>query len=403
MTNEKLVVLSCGGGNGSHVTSVLAAARPNTESRVLTLFADEAERWTKAMGNDDMNVNIAYSDGTSRDVKAKPSFITKDPAKAVPGADLIFIVLPAFAHSDYFKAIAPHVSPNTVIVGLPGQAGFNMNCIYDMGNKSKNCAIANFETLPFNCRIVEFGRKAQIIGFKGYCAGSVIMGQSKPKMPPMDMIQSILGPDCRYDDVGNFVAIYLLAKSICHPPLMYGTWSKWDGNPLDEAPLFYQGVDQWQADLLEGIGDECVAIAKDIEKKRPGTKMDSVIPMLDWMKRSYCELIADSSSLYQANRTNKGYDGLYHPMIKTPEGKLIPDFSTRYLSEDIPFGLCVMKGIGELAGTKTPVIDEVITWCQGKLNKEYLVGSELKGKDLKDTRAPQKYGYMTLEQLFSIM
>lgn len=42
---RKLVVLTCGGGNGAHCLAGLSAMRPNIESRVLTLYSDEAKKW----------------------------------------------------------------------------------------------------------------------------------------------------------------------------------------------------------------------------------------------------------------------------------------------------------------------------------------------------------------------
>ncbi len=41
--------LICGGGNGAHVMAGIAASQPDVEARVITLFADEAERWTANM------------------------------------------------------------------------------------------------------------------------------------------------------------------------------------------------------------------------------------------------------------------------------------------------------------------------------------------------------------------
>ena len=42
-------VLICGGGNGAHAAAGIVATQPGMEARVLTLYADEAERWTTAM------------------------------------------------------------------------------------------------------------------------------------------------------------------------------------------------------------------------------------------------------------------------------------------------------------------------------------------------------------------
>ena len=59
-------------------------------------------------------------------------------------------------------------------------------------------------------------------------------------------------------------------------------------------------------------------------------------------------------------------------MYHTEDG-LVPDFGTRYLSEDMPYGLVVTRGIAELADLPTFMIDRVITWAQVHLAEEYLV------------------------------
>jgi hypothetical protein len=37
------------------------------------------------------------------------------------------------------------------------------------------------------------------------------------------------------------------------------------------------------------------------------------------------------------------------------------------LTEDIPYGLLVIKGIALLAGVETPYIDRQLYWCQDKM------------------------------------
>merc|ERR1719208_683470 len=86
---------------------------------------------------------------------------------------------------------------------------------------------------------------------------------------------------------------------------------------------------------------------------------------------SYSDQIADSSNLMKAMNTNRVYEGLCHPMIPQDK-KYVPDFKFRYLSEDIPTGLCFTKGVAELLGVKTPMINEVMAWAQEKLGKKYI-------------------------------
>ena len=91
-------MLICGGGNSAHTLAAMSAATTNMEVRVMTLFADEAERWAKLLENADISVDVTYNDSSKSTVHGKPKLITNDPAIAVPGADVIFFVVPAFAH-----------------------------------------------------------------------------------------------------------------------------------------------------------------------------------------------------------------------------------------------------------------------------------------------------------------
>ena len=115
--------------------------------------------------------------------------------------------------------------------------------------------------------------------------------------------------------------------------------------------------------------------------------------------RCYPEDISDKTNLYTAIRTNAAYQGLKHPVKKTDDGKFMPDFTYRYMTEDVPYGLVIIRGIAEIVGVKTPNIDKVLTWCQAKMGKEYLVNSKLQGKDIATTPAPQRYGFTTLKSI----
>lgn len=86
-------------------------------------------------------------------------------------------------------------------------------------------------------------------------------------------------------------------------------------------------------------------------------------------------------------------------MKETSEHSFVPDFSHRYVNEDVPYGLVVIRGIAEIVQVDTPTIDKVLLWAQEKTGKEYLVGSKLKGKDVSSTRAPQRYGLDTLDAI----
>lgn len=118
-----------------------------------------------------------------------------------------------------------------------------------------------------------------------------------------------------------------------------------------------------------------------------------------WYMRCYPQDIGDKTNLYTAIQTNAAYQGLKHPVKITEDGKFLPDFTHRYMTEDIPFGLVVIRGIAEIIGLETPNIDRVLTWSQQQMEKEYLVDKKLQGRDVSTSRAPQSYGFTTLESI----
>ena len=68
---------------------------------------------------------------------------------------------------------------------------------------------------------------------------------------------------------GHLLGITLMGTNgYLHPSIMYGTWSEWNGTPMDEAPLFYNGLTEHSADILSAASDEVVAIAKGLRKLR---------------------------------------------------------------------------------------------------------------------------------------
>jgi hypothetical protein len=183
---------------------------------------------------------------------------------------------------------------------------------------------------------------------------------------------------------------------------MYGLFHDWNGQPYDKSQLFYQGVDAGIAAVLQQMSDEIQSLRTALEGYYPSLDLSAVRPLADWLKLSYQANIADGSTLQSSFATNSSYAGLLAPMQKT-DGGFIPDFQARYLSEDVPYNLLVTRGVAELVGVPTPVIDKVLSWAQKQLKKEYLTSGKMQGADLYNTRSPQRYGFTNFDQFMQEM
>lgn len=83
------------------------------------------------------------------------------------------------------------------------------------------------------------------------------------------------------------------------------------------------------------------------------------------------------------------------------DGTVVPNFKTRYLTEDFPHGLAVMRGIAEICGVETPTMDKVLLWGQPLCGLEYLVDGKIQGKDVVKSGCPQRWGIKTVEELIA--
>ena len=264
-----VVALICGGGNGAHVMAGIAATQPNMEARVLTLYADEAEQWTKNMEPEGLTV-VDTTGPTEKNIVSRPSKVSKIPEEVVPGCDVILFAVPAFAHEQYLNALRPHIKPGTIVVGIPGQAGFEFAVRGIWGDLAKQCTIMNFITLPWNCRLVDFGKKVLMMSVKEALPGCIQLSTPPPANDPVALTQSVLGARPVLEPKGHSLGISLSPSNpILHPTIMYGTWHNWDGKPLDKKPLFYNDLSEESAALLSGCSDEVCATAKALMEQRP--------------------------------------------------------------------------------------------------------------------------------------
>ena len=87
-----------------------------------------------------------------------------------------------------------------------------------------------------------------------------------------------------------------------HTSIVYSQWKGWDGIPLDQPPLFYNGLTESAANFLSSVSDEVLNIAKSLELM---TRADmSRVRVLNLYKNSHI-LIFVSSFVVDIRGTNK--------------------------------------------------------------------------------------------------
>ncbi|HET6445532.1 MAG TPA: NAD/NADP octopine/nopaline dehydrogenase family protein [candidate division Zixibacteria bacterium] len=385
----------CGGGNAAHVLIALAA-KAGWEVDVYAPLADEARR---------LRAGITAAGGiTARfageSIVGIPHHISADPAEVIPESDVILLALPAFAHGPTLEAIAGFIKPNVCLGAVPARSGFDFQARSILNERGLSPRIFGLQTLPWACRIAIYGQTVDILGTKAETALAI-----SPPDESSDwtrQLTTLFGLELVAVD--SFLTLTLAnTGQLIHPGIMYGLSRNKESKTFgqNEIPLFYQGVDPTTAELLQAMSDEVQAITIELADRLSDFKTNDVLPIYDWLLRSYPNYISDGSTLQRAFNTNRAYAGLRFPTRSTGPDTFVVDYKARYLSEDVPYGLAVIRGMAELVDVRTPTIDKVIDWAQARLGRQYVANGTLSGRDLAETRAPQVYGIHTLAGLVS--
>lgn len=75
----------------------------------------------------------------------------------------------------------------------------------------------------------------------------------------------------------------------------------------------------------------------------------------------------DAKSLAAKLSSIKGFKGITSPMLQTPEG-WIPNFHSRYFTEDFPYGLRYILQLAHDRGDDCHHIDIVYNWGISKIH-----------------------------------
>jgi len=397
VSKDSRTIVVCGAGNASHVCVSEFSSNGFTVD-VFAPFQSESERWNAAIAKTGGDLIVDNPDGSQ--TIGRPRLISNNPADTIPGADIIVLPLPEFSLEPVLTAMKDYLRPGTIIMATPGGV-VEWIARKALGSTFDEICLAVVQPMPYNCRIKEFGRRASLIGKK-------------------HEYKIACYPRSRTDEVGEYVTEmwngtsitkmkYFLsltlynANGVIHPQRLYGLLHEYKaGDTFPENPLFYEDMDDFSANLIGQCDIELQNAIRMIEEKGglEGLAAESP-PHPERIKITYHDTIADMSTYRSCFATNAAYKGIRCPFLKQNDGSFVPDFTSRYFTEDIQGGSCMMKGLNELCGLETPTIDKVVTFFQKFLGKEYIVNGALNGKNATETKAPQNYGFTTVQMLCS--
>ena len=358
MTKKSICI--CGGGNLAHVVGGYLAAKPDCEVRLLTRHP---ERWQA-------DSSVTITDCNSKTFIAKFSTITDNPAIAIKGAQTVLLCLPGFAIAPVLESIRPYLDPSALVGSVVSSTGFFL-----MAQKilPADTGLFGFQRVPFIARINEYGKSAALLGYKPSLSFATMNVKNHQELG--ETLSGLFDVPVHW--LNNYLKVTLTnSNPLLHPCRLYGMFYK-NEKSYDSHILFYEDWDEFSSGTLITCDNEFGQLLGKL-----GLSRDDLPSILDYYEST------DAASLTRKIRSIEAFKGLYAPMIKTSDGKYLPDFNNRYFTEDFPYGILIIKSFAQRNGVPTPMIDTIIDWEQECVNKEYIKGGKLLGKEISGTVIP---------------
>lgn len=271
---------------------------------------------------------------------------TNNPIIAFDGPDLIMVTMPSTMMKSIADTIYAHANTKSMIGVVPGNGGSECafrKCI-ERGN-----VFFGIERVPAIARLVKKGQTVKSIGYRDELHVSALPIANAKKCA--EIIAGIFDLPCTV--IPNFLNLTMTPSNpILHTTRLRTLFEDWNvGVTYDSVPLFYEEWDDASSKLLIACDDEVQEICNAL----PEFHLTEVKSLRNHYESPTIEAMTKKLSSIQA------FKGLTTPTVEV-NGKLIPDLHSRYFTADFSYGLTIIQQVADLAGVRTPNIDDTMAW-----------------------------------------
>ena len=277
--------------------------------------------------------------------------ITNKAEDVIPFADWVFLCLPAFMVEDTILRIKPYLNPNTITGSVVGNTGFFLYCHKHLPSNSK---LFSFQRVPYISRVVDYGKEVNLLGFRD----KLIMGVEniEDKDDFRKQVQELFREKTELAD--SFYEVTLSnSNPILHTGRLYTMWKDWDGKPFDRCSLFYK---EWTIEASQ------LEIEMDKEFFALLNKLNVSTKHIETLLEHY--EATDAIGMTDKIQCIESLSTILSPM-KQVEGGWIPDFGSRYFTEDFPYGLRTLYELAIDNKMDCPNIGFVYNWGLSVIRK----------------------------------
>ncbi len=263
------------------------------------------------------------------------------------GADLVFVVGPAYSTEPFGEAVKGRLSSGQTVIVSPGSCGgaLAFKAAAGLGIEDETIRVAETSTLHYAVRLTEPGKIRVFLKLK---AGNLLA--ALPGAATSAVLETVADVYPGMEAADSIVQTTLQnANPIIHPAVTLANAARIDTAGVDF--LFYEeGVSDATGRLIEALDRERIAIGEALGVTvRPDPVMG--------MRQGY--MLADNYG--EAYRNAPGFRGI----------SAQPRLDHRYLNEDVGYGLVFMAALGRQVNVATPTIDAVVRLTSVLMHRDY--------------------------------
>ncbi len=278
--------------------------------------------------------------GVAEQGVAKIHNVTSDIVEAITASDLLLVIVPAYAHKRFAEICAPHLMDDQTIVLMPGNLGsLEWARILKESSKSKegftakNVTLSEVDTAPYVCRKTS-PNTATIWG--------VVSGLGLGVFPATNTDKVKLELEVFFPGIKTYPDVMACGLSSFNPVVHPA------GVLMNVGRLEYSRGDFYFYE--EGVSHTVAEVIMTVDEERR-----SVGKMLGY------DLLTADEGFYLAGFGPKGdlWATINGSRMLT-QLKAPGSIKSRWLTEDIPFGLVSWSSIGEEYGVDTPIMKSLV-------------------------------------------
>ncbi|MBQ5912241.1 MAG: NAD/NADP octopine/nopaline dehydrogenase family protein [Bacteroidaceae bacterium] len=328
----------CGGGSLGHVIAGYLGA--NADVRV-SMLTQRPQLWKN-------DIEVHTPEQTI--IHGHIHTISSNPEDVIPQANIILLCLPGFAIKQQLQLIKPYVKSTTFVGSVFSSTGFFFNAMEIL---NEDVPLWGFQRVPFICRTREYGQSANLLGYKSNL--NIAVERTDEKEDFRLLIEKLFNTPVSL--LNNFYEATLTnSNPLLHTSRLYTMFgASNEGRTFPRMILFYEEWTEEAAQLLIDMDEEFFRLLEVLPVK------PNYLPRILEYYESH-----DARSLAQKLSSIQGFKGITSPMKQTAQG-WIPNFASRYFTEDFPYGLHFIWQLAKEKGIPTPKIDMVYQWGMSKI------------------------------------